>query len=115
MTTPESVSIELTRQLAQDIRELRQKVDEIDGKVDQQISVHTHRLDELRRKVDGINEKVGKLEIGLNTHRVTGNGETEEDGPRKRLPFGLTVKDLLLFALVGELAGSNLLEYLGVL
>ena len=82
-------SLELTKQLAQDIRELRGKVEAIDDKVDE-------------------------LRGTLHTHRLTGNGAAIEKRDGK-LPLGLKVRDVVLFVLLGEVVGSNLLEMLGVL
>ena len=84
-----NVSLELAKQLAQDLRELRGKVESIDDK-----------LDELRG--------------ALHTHRLTGNGEAVEERAVK-LPLGLKVRDIVIFVLLGEVVGSNLLELLGVL
>ena len=89
MTPAESMaSLELTKQVARSVRELRKKVDHMDEKVDQ-------------------------LSTNLLSHRLTGNGEGLADS-RKRLPFGLNVKDLLLFVLLAEVVGSNVLDLLGV-
>ena len=86
--TATDASLELTKQLAQDLRELRGKVESIDDKVDE-------------------------LRGALHTHRLTGNGEAVEERAVK-LPLGLKVRDIVLFVLLGEVVGSNLLELLGV-
>ena len=86
---PENAYLELTKQLAQDLRELRGKVESIDDKVDE-------------------------LRTSLHTHRLTGNGEAVEERGVK-LPLGLKVRDVVIFVLLGEVVGSNLLEMLGVL
>ena len=85
----ENASLELTKQLAQDLRELR-------------------------GKVESIEEKVDELRTSLHTHRLTGNGEAVEERGVK-LPLGLKVRDVVIFVLLGEVVGSNLLEMLGVL
>ena len=81
--------LELTKQLAQDLRELRGKAEAID-------------------------DKVNELRGALHTHRLTGNGDAGEERSVK-LPLGLKVRDVVLFVLLGEVIGSNLLEMLGVL
>ena len=84
-----NASLELTKQLAQDLRELRGKVESIDDKMDE-------------------------LRTSLHTHRLTGNGEVVDERAVK-LPLGLKVRDVVLLVLLGEVVGSNLLEMLGVL
>ena len=86
---PTNTSLEFTKQLAQDLRELRGKVESIDDKMDE-------------------------LHTSLHTHRLTGNGEAVEERAVK-LPLGLKVRDIVIFVLLGEVVGSNLLEVLGVL
>ena len=85
-----NASLELTKQLAQDLRELRGKVESIDDKMDE-------------------------LRTSLHTHRLTGNGEVAVEERAVKLPLGLKVRDVVLFVLLGEVVGSNLLELLGVL
>ena len=79
----------LTKQLAQDLRELRGKVESIDDKVDE-------------------------LRTSLHTHRLIGNGEAVEERGVK-LPLGLKVRDVVIFVLLGEVVGINVLGVLGVL
>ena len=86
---PENASLELTKQLAQDLRELRGKVESIDDKMDE-------------------------LRTSLHTHRLTGNGEAVEERAVK-LPLGLKVRDVVIFVLLGEVVGTNVLGVLGVL
>ena len=86
---PENAYLELTKQLAQDLRELRGKVESIDDKVDE-------------------------LRTSLHTHRLTGNGEAVEERGVK-LPLGLKVRDVVIFVLLGEVVGTNVLGVLGVL
>ena len=81
--------LELTKQLAQDLRELRGKAEAIDDKVDE-------------------------LRGALHTHRLTENGDAGEERSVK-LPLGLKVRNVVIFVLLGEVVGSNLLEMLGVL
>ena len=86
---PENAYLELTKQLAQDLRELRGKVESIDDKVDE-------------------------LRTSLHTHRLTGNGDAGEERGVK-LPLGLKVRDVVIFVLLGEVVGTNVLGVLGVL
>ena len=84
-----NASLEFTKQLAQDLRELRGKVESIDDKMDE-------------------------LRTSLHTHRLTGNGEAVEERGVK-LPLGLKVRDVVIFVLLGEVVGTNVLGVLGVL
>ena len=84
-----NASLEFTKQLAQDLRELRGKVESIDDKMDE-------------------------LRTSLHTHRLTGNGEAVEERAVK-LPLGLKVRDIVIFVLLGEVVGTNVLGVLGVL
>ena len=81
-----NASLELTKQLAQDLRELRGKFESIDDKMDE-------------------------LRTSLHTHRLTGNGEAVEERAVK-LPLGLKVRDIVLFVLLGEVVGTNVLGVL---
>ncbi len=83
---PTNASLELTKQLAQDLRELRGKVESIDDKMDE-------------------------LRTSLHTHRLTGNGEAVEERGVK-LPLGLKVRDVVIFVLLGEVVGTNVLGVL---
>ena len=73
--------------LRQDIRQLYEKVEELEGKVE-------------------------ALSHNLHTHRLTGNGGDSNEQPARRF-LGLTGKDALLVILAAA-AGSNILTILDV-
>ena len=65
-----NASLELTKQLAQDLRELRGKVESIDDKMDElRTSLHTHRLTGNGEVVD---ERAVKLPLGRRALRPEG-------------------------------------------
>ena len=68
----------------------------------------------MRGKVESIDDKMDELRGALHTHRLTGNGEAVEERAVK-LPLGLKVRDVVIFVLLGEVVGTNVLGVLGVL